>query len=878
MSASPPLPSGSSDATAGIDFRALFDAAPNPYLVLAPDFTILWSNPAYLRATGRSFRDLQGRSLFGAFPSGAHDPDGEGERLLRSSLERVLREGTPDSLPLIRYAIPDEATGAYRERFWSAWHTPVFDARGRVSAILQQTDDVTELQRFQRVTGDAPLASPSGRVASAIYRRAETVRDEMRSRDAERRRLLKLFDEAPAFVALLKGPEHVFELANRAYLRLVGEREVIGKSVREALPDVERQGLVALLDEVYDSGEPFVGHDFSTWIQRQGDGAPQQIFTDFVFQPVTEEDGSVSGVFVLGTDITRQKEAQREVEDYRNRLEERIAERTRELQESEAERRQAETALRHAQKMEAIGQLTGGVAHDFNNILQVVGGNLQLLRRHLTSEHDLHRLDAAVGAVERGAKLAAQLLAFARRQPLAPRPVNLCRLVAQMDELLRRALGEAVEIETAISDDLWNTLVDPDQVENVLLNLAVNARDAMEGCGRLTIEAENVVLDRVYTQHHSEMEPGPYVMLAVSDTGCGMTPEVVERAFEPFFSTKPEGRGTGLGLSMAYGFVKQSGGHLKIYSEPGHGTTVRIYLPRSEQDEERRSPHEAAPPAVGGTETILVVEDDATVRATVVDMLRELGYRVLKACDGPSALELAKAGEPIDLLFTDVVMPGGLRGSDLALAFRDSQPGAAVLYTSGYTENAIVHAGRLDPDVELLSKPYRQEELARKIREVLHRQDDSIVVPAREAQGPAIPLDAVSGSRPLRILLVEDDYLIQAATADILSDLGHQVVSLGDAETALDELKTSRFDVLFCDLELPGMPGTELARQAARCAPELTVVFATGYGEPLAHPAAAEAVTLVKPYTTSQIEQVLAGLSRRIAARTAAAIDSPDGE
>ncbi len=399
------------------------------------------------------------------------------------------------------------------------------------------------------------------------------------------------------------------------------------------------------------------------------------------------------------------EQALRESEERQLRLNEtleaKVVERTLELQAANeqlrtaaAERERVEEALRHAQKMEAIGKLTGGVAHDFNNLLQVIAGNLQLLARDIAGhEAGERRLRNALAGVTRGSKLASQLLAFGRRQPMRPKVVNLGRFIREMDDMLRRALGEEIEIETVISGGLWNTMVDPSQVENALLNLAINARDAMRGRGKLTIEAGNASLDAVYAAAHPDVRPGQYVMLAVTDTGSGMSGEVIEHAFEPFFTTKPEGQGTGLGLSMVWGVVKQSEGHIKIYSELGEGTTIRIYLPRSRQEEDRTPETETAP-AVGGTETILVVEDDEDVRNTVVDMLTDLGYRVLKARDAQSGWAIIESGVPIDLLFTDVVMPGPLRSPELARKARERLPDIAVLFTSGYTENAIVHGGR----------------------------------------------------------------------------------------------------------------------------------------------------------------------------------------
>ncbi|MBP2229592.1 signal transduction histidine kinase [Azospirillum agricola] len=522
-----------------------------------------------------------------------------------------------------------------------------------------------------------------------------------------------------------------------------------------------------------------------------------------------------------------------------------------------AEREKAEIQLRQAQKMEAIGRLTGGVAHDFNNLLQVVSGNLQLLGKDIAGNPRAeHRLRNALSGVTRGAKLASYLLAFARRQPLEPKAVNLGRLIRALDDMLRRALGEEVEIETVVAGGLWNTLVDPTQVENALLNLAINARDAMDGRGRLTIEAGNAFLDDAYAARHEEVVAGQYVMLAVTDTGCGMAPEVMERVFEPFFTTKPEGQGTGLGLSMIYGFVKQSGGHIKLYSEVGQGTTIRLYLPRVRQEEDIAAETDSGP-VTGGAETVLVVEDDPDVRATVIELLTDLGYRVLKAKDAQSALAIVESGMPIDLLFTDVVMPGPLRSPELARRARERLPNLAVLFTSGYTENAIVHGGRLDAGVELLSKPYSREALARKLQHVLRNQ--------RQRGQPAgtHPLpEPVAPSSGLRVLLVEDDELIRLATTDMLVELGHRVVDVGDSAGALEALEGGTeggpFDVLLTDVSLPDGSGGDLAATAVGLVKSLKVVFATGHDRVPGAERVPGAVLLRKPYNEHDLAAVLA--------------------
>ncbi len=524
--------------------------------------------------------------------------------------------------------------------------------------------------------------------------------------------------------------------------------------------------------------------------------------------------------------------------------------------------RQTEEQLRRVQKMEAVGQLTGGVAHDFNNLLQVIGGNLQLLLKDVAGQSRAeHRVRNALSGVSRGAKLASSLLAFARRQPLEPRAVNLGRLIRSLDDMLRRALGEEIEIEVVSGGGLWNTMVDPAQVENALLNLAINARDAMGGRGTLTIESGNAELDDQYAARHEDVRAGQYVMLAVTDTGCGIPPDLIERVFEPFFSTKPEGQGTGLGLSMVYGFVKQSGGHIKIYSEPGHGTTIRLYLPRTQEAEDLPVAFDAAP-AHGGSETVLVVEDDEDVRQTVVDMLNDLGYRVLQARDAQSALAILESGVAIDLLFTDVVMPGPLRSPELARKARERLPKLAVLFTSGYTQNAIVHGGRLDAGVELLSKPYTREVLARKLRHVLRNQqqkDAQFAAPFPTAF--AAEPDADGAEDGLRVLLVEDDALIRMTTEEMLVSLGHTVIEAADAEDALAAVDGDEaVDVLMTDISLPGLSGEQLAARLRQRLPGLPVVFASGYDRPaerLSPDKAGPAVHLSKPYDVATLKDAL---------------------
>jgi signal transduction histidine kinase len=383
------------------------------------------------------------------------------------------------------------------------------------------------------------------------------------------------------------------------------------------------------------------------------------------------------------------------------------------------DRRSLEERQLQSQKMEALGQLTGGIAHDFNNLLTVLMGGADLLAERLKADPALrHQAEGMVAAAQKGADLTRRLLAFARRQPLAPQPFDANRLIAGMDSLLRRSLGEQVEIEIVRGAGLWSALADPSQLETAILNLAINARDAMPSGGRLTIETANAHIDQAYAALHPDVAPGQYVMIAVADTGTGMAPEVAARAFEPFFTTKPVDKGTGLGLSMVYGFVKQSGGHVKIYSEPGTGTTVKLYLPRAAGDGAAAVPA-AKTETPRGSERVLVVEDDADVRAYAERQLTELGYAVTAVGSGPAALALLRREPAFDLLFTDIVMPGGMNGRELAQAVTREWPRLKVLYTSGYAENSVIHHGHLEPGVVLLPKPYRRAELAAKVRAVL---------------------------------------------------------------------------------------------------------------------------------------------------------------
>ena len=677
----------------------------------------------------------------------------------------------------------------------------------------------------------------AGQVAGALA----TV-DAYVSEAAEIDRLRQLFQQSPSFMAVLRGPQHRFELVNPGYLQLIGHRDVIGKEVRDALPEVAGQGFFELLDRVYSTGEPFVGQSAPVSLQRTPGGPLEPVVLDFVCQPIRNAEGVVTGVFVEGIDVTgahdavvalRESEAQfrtlaeampthvwtarpdgmldwfndrvyeysgaapghldgagwtgivhpedvpaaaerwtaslesgqtyeaefrvrradgqyrwyiaravplrnaagaivrwiganTDIEDHKTTLdalavlnatlEQQVAERTRDLM-------SAEEALRQSQKMEAVGQLTGGIAHDFNNLLAGISGSLEMLETRISQgrlDAIPRYVDAAQGAAKRAQALTQRLLAFSRRQTLDPRPVNVNRLVADMEELIRRTVGPNVEMEVVGAGGVWPMLVDPNQLENALLNLCINARDAMPDGGRLTIETANKWLDDRAAKER-ELPPGQYVSLCVTDTGTGMTPEVISRAFDPFFTTKPLGEGTGLGLSMIYGFVRQSGGQVRIYSEVGSGTTMCLYFPRYFGDAEE-NPAGAATPAAdygGHGEVVLVIDDEPTVRMLIVDVLEEAGYAALTAADGPAGLKILQSDARIDLLITDVGLPGGMNGRQVADAGRVARPLLKVLFITGYAENAVIGNGRLERGMQVITKPFAIEALGEKIREML---------------------------------------------------------------------------------------------------------------------------------------------------------------
>ena len=651
--------------------------------------------------------------------------------------------------------------------------------------------------------------------------------------DLELQRLRDMFAQSPNLSALLHGPDYRFAMINHAYTKLVGDRNVIGLTVREAFSEVENQGFLELLDGVFTSGKPFVGKDIKMVFQNTEDRSTDTRYIDFVYQPIRGACGEVASIFVQGSDMTERhatEEALRVSEarlrELNAELEQRVIERAQArsltwqlspdllgalnskgyfetsnpawqtvlgwseaevasmsifellhpddvehtragfeltlvgqpairfanryrckdgsyrwiswvgIQEdnfvyctgrditaeraAEAELLAAQEALRQAQKMEAVGQLTGGIAHDFNNLLTGIIGSLDLVRRRIVAQKfdDIARfMDAASNSANSAAALTHRLLAFARRQSLDIRPNDLNRLVTSMEDLLKRTLGERIELQCVLAADPWPALTDANQIESAVLNLAINARDAMPNGGRLTIETVNVQLDQAYTSLHEDVQPGDYVAISISDTGVGMSPEVLAKAVDPFFTTKPPGEGTGLGLSGTYGFAKQSRGHLRIDSEIGNGTTVKLYLPRAFQNAVDLTVLSKTPPR-GQGETILVVEDDTTVRLVICDSLKDLGYKILAASDARDAISLLRTGQHIDLLISDVVMPH-VNGRKLAETARGLRANLKVLFVSGYAESATVRGDFLDPGMDMLTKPFTLDALAAKIHAMI---------------------------------------------------------------------------------------------------------------------------------------------------------------
>ncbi|HEX4180887.1 MAG TPA: PAS domain-containing protein [Caulobacteraceae bacterium] len=521
----------------------------------------------------------------------------------------------------------------------------------------------------------------------------ETLESRIAERTAEleasEARLRTIFETGFQYQGFL-SPEGVLLDANATSLQGIRQRldDVVGKPFWElgwfsgtpGMPEMMREAVAAAAAGQAVRREIHVNLPEGGWR-----------WFDFSLRPIRDADGAVVALVPEAVELTQ--------------------------------RRQAEEALRQAQKMEAVGQLTGGIAHDFNNLLTGVSGSLEMLQRRVSQgrlEAVPRYVDAAQEAVKRAAALTQRLLAFSRRQTLNPKPINVNKLIAGIEEMIRRTVGPAIGIEVVGAGGIWSTLVDPHQLENALLNLCINARDAMPDGGRLTIETANKWLDERGAGER-ELTPGQYVSICVTDTGTGMAPDVVARAFDPFFTTKPLGMGTGLGLSMIYGFARQSGGQVRIYSEVGQGTTMCLYLPRhyGKVEDAAAAPGAGDASKTGHGETVLVIDDELTIRRMIAEVLSDMGYSALEAADGPEALQILRSGARVDLLVTDVGLPGGLNGRQVADAGRDARPGLKVLFITGYAENAVVGHGHLEPGMQILTKPFALEALGKKIREMI---------------------------------------------------------------------------------------------------------------------------------------------------------------
>jgi hypothetical protein len=680
---------------------------------------------------------------------------------------------------------------------------------------------------YSPVIGDT--GQPAGVIAIVVETTTRVLADRRIANEQERQR--QLFRQMPGFVCVLAGPDHVYEYVNDAYLKISGREDFIGHSVREMFPELAGQGYFELLDKVYATGETIVLRDMELRLR----GGDEVKYIEFVYEPISDAHGRVSGIFVGGYEVTetRQAVAALRASEARLRqlnadLERRVIERTQargrtwqvspdlmgalnssgyfetsnpawktvlgwseeevasmsifellhpddvertragfeltqqgqpairfpnryrckdgdyrwiswvgvpedgmvycsgrditEEKAAEEELAKAQNALRQSQKMEAVGQLTGGIAHDFNNLLTGISGSLELLESRLTrGRYDGAEkyIQAAQSASRRAASLTQRLLAFSRRQTLDPRPTDVNKLIAGVEDLLRRTVGPAVTLDVVGADGLWLTKVDPSQLENALLNLCINARDAMPHGGRITIETANKWLDERAARDR-ELSPGQYISVCVTDTGTGMTQDVIAQAFDPFFTTKPIGQGTGLGLSMIHGFVRQSGGQVRICSEVGTGTTMCLYLPRfSGSIEDTGLPEQVQATDHGKGETVLVIDDEPTVRMIVVEVLEAAGYTAIEAGDGPAGLKILQSARRIDLLITDVGLPGGINGRQVADAARISRPDLKVLFITGYAENAVVANGHLAMGMQVITKPFAMAALANKIREMI---------------------------------------------------------------------------------------------------------------------------------------------------------------
>jgi PAS domain S-box-containing protein len=716
------------------DFRLLFESALGLYLVLSPDFRIVAVSDAYLRATMTHREEILGRGIFEVFPDNPDDPSATGVNNLKASLERVLRHRVPDTMAVQKYDIrrPDSEGAGFEERYWSPVNSPVIGLDNELAYIIHRVDDVTEFLRLKhRETEQEQLAKKlltrGEQMEAEIFLRAQEIQEvnrqlretneDLHIQVAERLRAEELLRDAHEklenrFQAnsadLALANERMLQLAaivessedaiisrslegvitswNGGAERLFGylATEVVGKTDSALVPPDRSDELLSVLAKVK-TGEPC--SPFET-VRLRKDG--KQIHVSVSLSPTKDREGRIVGVSAISRDISDLKHLEQQ--------------------------------LQQIQKMEAVGKLAGGVAHDFNNLLTVISGSSAILLADVRTDKSARELLKEIyKASQRAASLTHQLLAFSRKQVLEPKVLDLNNIIRDAERMLNRLIGEDVSLTTVLAPDLGLVKVDPGQIEQVIMNLVVNARDAMPQGGKVTIETANVDLDGNYAQTRPEVKTGHYVMLAASDNGCGMNEQTKSRIFEPFFTTKETGKGTGLGLATVYGIVKQSSGHIDVYSELDLGTTFKIYLPKVEDQNLSGKVIPSLRPTPHGKETILIVEDEGTVRALSRHALQIFGYNVLEASNGREAIRICDQHEgTIHLLVTDVVMPemGGRQVAERLAALR---PSLKVMYLSGYTEDAVVRHGVLEAETAFLRKPFTPTILACKVREVLDK-------------------------------------------------------------------------------------------------------------------------------------------------------------
>lgn len=656
------------------DFRALFESVPDLYLVLTPELQIAAVSDAYCRATMTERAKILGRGLFEVFPDNPNDPSATGVNNLRASLTRVLQFRRPDAMAVQRYDIqrPESEGHGFEDRYWAPLNSPVLNQAGEVAWIIHRVEDVTEIIRLQ-AQGEA-----RGKLARTQQDMIEQLRKTQGFLDA-------VIEHLPGMLFVKSFPDFRFVLFNRAGEELVGytRSEYLGKTDFDFFPKEQAEHFIARDRSVLEAGETQITPEEPITTRYKG---IRLLKTTKV--PVKDKDGNPEYLLGFSEDIT--------------------------------ERNALEQQLRQAVKMEAVGQLTGGIAHDFNNLLGVIIGNLDMAAEHAAANPALRdSIKEALNGALRGAELTRRLLAFSRNQPLRPANIDLNQGLPQIANMLRRTLGTQIVIDLHPGEGLWPVHADPAQMDEAILNLAINARDAMTKGGTLTIETGNAVLDADYAALNADVTAGEYVSLSVADTGIGMSPEVIDRCFEPFYTTKAAEKGTGLGLSMVYGFVRQSGGHIKIYSELGHGTTVKIYLPRAARPatDLTRSGADAAVPAANH-ELILVVEDNPDLRSLTIRQLTDLGYRTLEAANAREGLRILNAHSEVELVFSDIMMPGGMTGAELAVEARRLRPDLKILLTSGYTARPPANGSNDMDGVEVLNKPFRKQELAKRLRKI----------------------------------------------------------------------------------------------------------------------------------------------------------------